>query len=443
MKKYLFASILLVSTAFSMIASGCSEKSSELSVSESTSSVQTNVTRFNDYIAETTVSSTGAVTTAPQKFTSRMTCTTIEPNTSVISKLLSSMTLEEKIYQMFIVTPEALTGFEGSVTQAGSMTQSAYMSTPVGGLIYFSQNLETWQQTSEMLHNTQNMAQKLNNDIGVFLAVDEEGGDVARVGNNFRVYNSYDMEYYGSREDYTTVYNLGNTIGVTLKDLGFNLDFAPVADVNINPDNELGNRIFSDDPMIVSEMTYNFVRGLKDTGVASTLKHFPGLGAGDGNTHNSSVYIDRQYEDLFYNEFMAFLGGINADSDFVMVGHQITAASGDNLPGDLSPIVVNQWLKTDLGFSGLVITDSQSMGAITDNYTPGQAAVMAVKAGVDIILMPNDLANAVQGIQDALKSGELTEERINESVTKILTKKLTLGLLDVEIPQTSTTTLYQ
>lgn len=440
MKKHFFASIISMSAAIAIIATGCSDRSKNQIQNEE----KVSETSLTEELSTETLSSTSAVytdiTTTVPKFTSGMTCTTIETDVPTIQRLLSNMTLEEKIYQMFIVTPEALTNFSGSVTQAGDMTKAALETTPVGGIIYFSQNIESWQQTYDMLHNSQKYAQNAHNDIGLFFAVDEEGGSVARIGDNLRTYSSYDMEYYGNRLEYDTVYNLGYTIGATLSDLGFNLNLAPVADVDISDENELGSRIFSSDPQIVSEMTAKFVRGVEDKGVSATLKHFPGLGAGTGNTHNSSVLIERTYDELLYSEFVAFSGGIQAGADFVMVGHQITSASGDNLPGDLSPTVVTKWLKNDLGFTGLVITDSQSMGAITENYTPGEAAVLSIKAGVDIILMPYDLNNAVSSVKSAINSGEISEERINESVYKILEKKLNLGLIDVDTHQITTTT---
>lgn len=439
MKKRIFVSIIGMSTAFTLIASGCSGRSinheEEIVDIMQTSEIIETQNKTDEESAATDYTDV----TELSKLTSCTTHTTMEANPSVVDDIISKMTLDEKIYQMFIVTPEALTNFNGSVTQAGDLTKSAIESTPVGGIIYFSQNIESWQQTYDMINNSQEYAQKSNNNIGMFFAVDEEGGTVARVGNGLRTYDSYDMKYYGDNLDYDTVYNLGNTIGASISNLGFNLDLAPVADVNLSDDNELGSRIFSSDPQVVADMSANFVRGVEGCGVSATLKHFPGLGAGTGNTHNGSVIIDRTYDELRYNEFTAFSGGIQAGVDFVMVGHQITKASGDDLPGDLSPIVVNQWLKNDLGFDGLVITDSQSMGAITENYTPGDAAVMSIEAGVDIILMPYDLNNAVTSVRNAIDSGRISESRINDSVYKILSKKFNLGLIKVETSQVTTT----
>ncbi len=351
------------------------------------------------------------------------------PDTSPIEKLLEEMPLEEKICQMFIVTPEDLEGSVGDVTAADAQTQSALKNFPVGGVVFFSKNLKSTQQTRDMLNAYQRFSRE-NRGIGLFLAVDEEGGRAARVAEKLGTYSCKPMAYYGERLDYDEVYELGKTIGGALGELGFNIDLAPVADVNLNPKNELGDRIFSSDADVVAKMTASFVRGAQEQNISATLKHFPGLGAGAGNTHNGSVVIERTLDELKSTEFAAFASGIDAGADLVMVGHQITTASGDGLPGDLSPVVVSQWLKKDLGFKGLVVTDAHQMGAVIDNYTSAEAAVLAVKAGVDIILMPEDLKAAADGIAAAIANGEISEERIDESVSKILQKKIELGILE-------------
>ncbi len=351
------------------------------------------------------------------------------PDTSPIDKLLEEMSLEEKIYQMFIVTPEDLEGAAAYVTAADFQTQSALRGSPVGGVVFFAGNLESTRQTRDMLSGFQQLARE-NSGIGLFLAVDEEGGRVARVSQKLGTYSCKPMAHYGERLDYDEVYELGKTIGGALGDLGFNVDLAPVADVNVNSANELGDRIFSSDADVVAKMTASFVRGAEEQNISATLKHFPGLGAGAGNTHDGSVVIERTLDELTNTEFAAFAGGIDAGVDLVMVGHQITTASEDGLPGDLSPVVVSQWLKKDLGFDGLVVTDAHQMGAIVDKYSSAEAAVLAVKAGVDMILMPEDLKAAVDGIAAAVANGEISQERIDESVSKILKKKRELGLLE-------------
>lgn len=341
-------------------------------------------------------------------------------------KHLAQMTLHEKICQMFIVVPEAINGYD-TTTYVDCAFHGGYAQYPVGGLILFAKNIENSAQTSALTADMQYDAMYAGT--GAFIATDEEGGTVTRVQSKLGTASVYNMNYYGELNDRNTAFSVGETIGSYLAEYGFNLDFAPVADVNISPYNELGSRIFSTDPQIVADMSGAVVDGLQSQGICSTLKHFPGLGAGNNNTHYGSVWIERTYDELQTTEFPAFKGGIEAGTDFIMVGHQITSASGDNLPGDLSHVVVTDWLKNELGFDGIAVTDSHAMGAISNVYTSGEAAVLAIEAGIDMVLMPYSLTEAVAGVEQAVESGRLSEERINESVLRILEKKDEMGLI--------------
>ncbi|MDE5570179.1 MAG: hypothetical protein K2I82_05940 [Ruminococcus sp.] len=345
---------------------------------------------------------------------------------SDVTNHLAEMTLHEKVCQMFITVPEAINGYD-TTTYVDCAFHGGYAQYPVGGLILFAKNIENSAQTSALTADMQYDAMYAGT--GAFIATDEEGGAITRVQSQLGTEAVYNMNYYGELNDWNTAFSVGETIGSYLAEYGFNLDFAPVADVNISPYNELGSRIFSTDPQIVADMSGAVTDGLQSQGVCSTLKHFPGLGAGNNNTHYGSVWIDRTYEQLVGTEFVAFKGGINAGSDFVMVGHQITSASGDNLPGDLSHVVVTDWLRGELGFTGIAVTDSHSMGAISNVYTSSEAAVLAIEAGIDMILMPNSLTEAVSGVEQAVQSGRISEERINESLLRILEKKNELGLI--------------
>lgn len=347
-----------------------------------------------------------------------------------VQRKLKKMDIHEKVCQMFMAVPEKTTYYYDTLTYVDDWYKKCYEEYPIGGYIYFDANIVWEQQLCDLLSDSQEMAAEYNNGIGLFQAVDEEGGSVTRVQKMLWKTPVENMSYYGKLNDYNTTYEAGRTIGTYLNACGFNVNFAPVADVNISETNELGSRIFSSDPLVVSDMCTAIIKGLKSQKVASTLKHFPGLGAGTGNTHYETVEIDRSLEELEITEFPAFKGGIDAGADFVMVGHQIMKAAGDKLPADLSSVVVTDWLREKLGFEGIVITDSQSMGAITNNYTSGEAAIKSIEAGVDIILMPNDLRAAVDDVEAAVKSGKLSEERIDESVIRILEKKNEMGLLD-------------
>ena len=162
----------------------------------------------------------------------------------------------------------------------------------------------------------------------------------------------------------------------------------------------------------------------------ATLKHFPGLGAEDGNAHyDTKIVIDRTLDQLRQEEFLPFSSGIEAGVDFVMVSHQVVTGIGDDLPGDLSYQTVTELLKGELGFQGIAITDSQAMNTISGVYGAGEAAVMSVQAGIDIVLMPEELTQAFEAVRSAVESGEISEERIDQSVRLILEKKEKLGLL--------------
>lgn len=342
--------------------------------------------------------------------------------------ILANMSLEEKIYQLFIVTPEVLVNnVYPDVTFVDSVVSNALQEKPVGGIILFAQDMQSADQVTSLLSDMQ----ECMGDVGLWMAVDEEGGLVARCANNLGTNAYSSMATYGLQNDADRVYQVGAGIAEDISQFGFNLDFAPVADVNLNPGNELGSRIFSSDPQVVSNMVNAMVRGLQSSGnVSATLKHFPGLGAEDGNTHKDyASYINRTYDELDLNEFVAFRGGIEAGADFVMVGHQIMSCAGDDYPSDLSPTVVTTWLRNNLGFDGVVVTDAHNMNTISDRYTAGQAAKLAIQAGVDIVLMPTDLEAAYLGVKQAVDSGEITEERIDKSVRRILRAKEKHGLL--------------
>lgn len=340
--------------------------------------------------------------------------------------MVEGMTLEEKIYQMFIIRPEALTGVD-QVTAAGDMTKDAINDYPVGGLIYFDQNIETPDQLTEMLSNTQDYS-VLRTALPMFLCVDEEGGTVARIaGNsNFDVPQFEDMRYIGGAGDSEAAYEVGTAIGTYLSAYGFNFDFAPVADVLTNPDNQVVyDRSFGTEPELVADMSWNVLRGLNDKNIIGVLKHYPGHGATLGDTHEGYAYTDKTLDALKEAELVPFMNGIEKGADMIMVGHiSVPEIVGDNTPASLSAMMITDILKGELGFKGLVITDALEMEAIQQSYSSSEAAVMAVDAGVDILLMPADFHEAYQGVFDAVESGKISEARIDASVEKIVALKL-------------------
>lgn len=339
--------------------------------------------------------------------------------------ILSSMTLEEKIFQLFMVTPEALTGFD-EVYMAGEATKDAIWERPVGGIVYFSQNLKDEDQTREMLSKTAQYGEE-RSGLPPFLAVDEEGGQVARISGKegFSLAAFPDMSKIGASNDKAKAFEVGDTIGKYLADLGFDVDFAPVADVLTNQDNTVvARRSFGSDAELVSRMVSEEVKGLKRHGVSPVLKHFPGHGGTAEDSHETKPVLHRTLEELSKTEFLPFAAGIKSGADFVMAGHiSVPEIEADGRPAVFSKTLLTDVLRKQLGFEGIIITDAMNMGAVTTEYDSGEAAVSALLAGVDMILMPEDFDAAVQAVKGAVENGTLTEKRIEESVLRILTLK--------------------
>lgn len=346
-----------------------------------------------------------------------------------ISEMLTDMTLEEKAAQMFMITPEALTG-TGQVLEAGDVTREAIDKYPVGGLIYFTQNLQDPGQVRSMTGNVQKFAEE-RIGLPMLLSVDEEGGTVTRFGGNpsFDYDPSVDMAGIGASGDPQQAYALGEKIGKFLSSLGFNMDNAPDADVVTNPANTVvKDRSFGSDCDTVSEMALAELEGLEDQGVKGLLKHFPGHGATTADTHEGYAYTDATLEEMKSNELVPFADGIEAGVDIIMVGHiSCPQVTGNEEPASLSEKMITGVLREDMGFDGVVITDAMNMGAIAENYSPTEAAVKAVLAGVDMILMPEDFQQAYTGVLNAVKSGKITQERIDASVTRIIGLKLEMS----------------
>ena len=343
-----------------------------------------------------------------------------------IDGYLEEMTLEEKVAQLFIIQPEAILDV-GTAVAAGDATREAIDKYPVGGFIYFGENLQSKEQTQEMLRNVQAYSTE-RTGFPAFLSVDEEGGTVARVAGtgNFDVPDIGDMADIGAAGDVDAAKQVGEDIGSYLAELGFNLDFAPVADVLSNPENTVvRKRSFGSDPQLVSDMAIAVSDGLEEKGLLSAYKHFPGHGATSADTHKGYAYTDKTLEELEACELIPFQRCIAADAKLIMAAHiSAPKVTGDDTPTSLSKTMVTDILRGKMGYTGLVVTDAMNMGAITEEYTSGEAAVKAVQAGVDIVLMPENFQEAYQGVLDAVADGTLTEERIDESVTRILTVKL-------------------
>ncbi|MGX8795218.1 glycoside hydrolase family 3 protein [Fusibacter sp. JL298sf-3] len=342
---------------------------------------------------------------------------------------LEAMTLAEKVAQLFIVTPEALGG-NTSKTAFDEALSSGLGTYPVGGLIYFSGNIESPEQIQAMTGAVRTYADA-HDCVPFFQSVDEEGGVVARIGNHeaFDVSVFENMASIGATGDVKAAFAVGEAVGTYLSYYGFNLDFAPVADVLTESRNRvIGTRAFGTSPEMVSEMALAVSKGLQSRGVLSCFKHFPGHGATVGDTHEGFAYTEKTLEQLKAAELKPFEAAVKADVPFVMVAHiAVPAVTGDETPASLSSRVMTDILREDMGYGGLIVTDALNMGAIVNAYESDEAAVMALKAGADVLLMPADFEAAYNGILNAVASGTVDETRIEASVRRILTVKMTFG----------------
>lgn len=352
----------------------------------------------------------------------------IDAETQQAMDFVAGMSLEDKVAQMFVITPNALTGY-GGVTVAGDKTRSAYNDRPVGGLIYLSENLLNGPQTLDMMTKMTAMS-KERTGLPIFLGVDEEGGSVTRIASNasFGIANVGDMSAVGASGDVQNAKNAGTTIGGYLKELGFNVNFAPVADVLTDPGSVIGNRSFGSDPAVVADMVAAELAGLSEQGIYGVVKHFPGHGGVAGDSHQGAVSSEKSLEDLTASELVPFQRAVDSGAAFVMVGHiSLPVITGDSTPASLSPKMITEVLRGQMRYDGIVITDGMNMSAITANYKADEAAVAAIGAGADMILMPEDYKTAYDGVLAAVGSGTLSEERINESVVRIVRVKLKMN----------------
>ena len=327
-------------------------------------------------------------------------------------------------HQLFIVQPADLT--PGELTAAGTAAQWALEEWPVGGLLLDASNLKDLAQTHDMLSNFQRFSK-----IPLILTCDEEGGRVNRLMHTIgTTYVGPMLDFKDQGPDKAA--ENARTIAADMRFCGFNMDLAPVADVWSNPDNTvIGDRAYSDDFQQAAQLVAAAVDGFHQGGIACTLKHFPGHGDTSADSHFGSVYVYKTLDQLREGELIPFRAGIEAGADAVMMGHLIIAEVEEQ-PALFSHKIVTELLREELGFDGVVITDSLKMQAMTDHYGSGDIAVKAVQAGVDLLLSPQDLEEAAAALVQAVEDGAISQERLDESVLRILRLKTARGIIPAQ-----------
>ena len=352
-------------------------------------------------------------------------------------KILAGMTTEEKVCQLFMIRPEHLFSeqkqeqvediTEFGVKEVNDEMKQTLMHYPCGGIVLFGGNLKGPAELARLMEDLSDVS-----GIPLLYAVDEEGGGVARIANNgnFSVKKVGTMGSIGDTGDTAKAYDAGAYIGSYLKEYGFNVDFAPVADVNSNPDNiVIGRRAFGSDPELVSKMVSSFLEGLHSEGIAGCIKHYPGHGDTSADTHKGYVEVDKTWDELMETELIPFMDNLDS-ADMVMVAHiTLPEVSRGGLPATLSYELMTNKLREELGYKGIIVTDALGMKAITDKYGSDTAAVLAFTAGADILLLPNNYVRACEGVLAAVNDGRISMQRLDESVLRILQLKEKLGLI--------------
>lgn len=354
-----------------------------------------------------------------------------EPNPAIddtiFQNIIKNMSLHEKVCQLFIVEPTAIVKKEFLYT-GGKGTKNALKRFPVGGWIFFPRTLGKKDSLKKLVSKVQNdiVAEKL--PAKLFFCSDEEGGFVSRLAKK---YGTFDFPSAQTLEEngLSAIYLAGKNISELMNEIGFTVNFAPVADLR---GEYLKTRSFSSDPLIVSNCVETFLDGMKNNNVLGVIKHFPGIGSIKSDLHKGTQISNISFSSLSSNDLLPFVYSIKKGVKSIMVGHAVYKSIDDKHPASLSPTIISKLLRTELQFNGLIISDSLSMKSITDKYSSKQAAVMCFKAGADILLMPKNFRNALNGIIEAVESGEISESRIDESLLRIFRLKYELNLLPFE-----------
>ncbi len=338
--------------------------------------------------------------------------------------LMREMTLDEKICQLFFVSPEQLSGEDitTSYTDAFAEGFDAY---PVGGILMFGQNIYDGESLLAM-NTALTYASKRRGGIGVIIGIGEEGGRAAPLTGKLGL-SAIPAAREMTADD---AYDWGHTIGERLKRYGFNLDLAPCADMYVEGGNtEIGDRSFSYDSSRTAACALLFMNGLQENGIISVYKHFPGIGTVESNTRLGWGHIGENMAEIRSRALIPFYSAVWENCGMILVTAIDLTEVDPNVPACLSPSVVRGMLRNTMGYKGVIVTDSLRSGRVTANYSSGRAAVLALQAGCDMILLPKDFPAAFDAVKQAVLSGEISESRIDESVQRILALKISFGLV--------------
>lgn len=386
-----------------------------LSSQSSTSQVQT-----EPLAAETTPFETQNVNPPVQPTTPVQTTPPIQtpaPKPSApVSKeqeILSQMSLEEKVGQMFIAR-----------CPSANAVQSA-ANYHLGGYLLFARDFEG-KTKEQVIQNIRNYQASVS--IPMLIGVDEEGGIVNRISRypQFRAQPFWSPQELFAAGGFELIQNDTIEKCQLLRQLGVNLNFAPVCDVSENPTDFIYQRTFGKNANETAEYITTVVKTMREQQVGCVLKHFPGYG-NNTDTHTGIAYDNRPYSTFTSSDFIPFQAGINAGANIVMVSHNIVNCMDSRMPASISPRV-HEILRSNLGFSGVIITDELSMNGVLDYADDSSIAIMAIQAGNDLLCCTN-FDTQIPAVLNAVRQGTISEARINESVLRILRMKISLGII--------------
>ncbi|MDF2988210.1 MAG: beta-glucosidase-like glycosyl hydrolase [Eubacterium sp.] len=344
-------------------------------------------------------------------------------NTEEIKNLIDNMTLEEKVGQLVIV------GVDGYTNDAHS--KQLLEKYHVSGFIVFKKNIQNTHQLSALL-NSLKETNSGSSKVPLFLSVDEEGGRISRLPEEFHKFPSNDI--IGQKNDSILSYRIGQILGKELNAFGLNMDFAPVLDINSNPDNPvIGDRSFGTTAELVSKLGIETMKGIQSQKIISVVKHFPGHGDTSVDSHVGLPRVNHGIDRLKSFELKPFEAAIENGADAVMIAHILLPKLDAKNPASFSKSVITDLLRTDMNFDGVVITDDFTMGAIEKNYDMGKAAVKSIQAGGDIVLVCHGFdkqETVISALLAAARSGQISQERLNQSVYRILKLKRKVSMAD-------------
>jgi beta-N-acetylhexosaminidase len=340
---------------------------------------------------------------------------------------LYKMTLDEKIGQMLMV------GINGII--AGSDAKEVIHNLHAGGIIFYGSNIKTPNQTVDFTNQLKAMNQSAKNPLPLFISVDEEGGMVDRMPSPIlKMPSAFAI---GKKDDPEFAYSACETLGEAVRDLGFNMNYAPVLDVVKDPAaSAIGERSFGTDPHLVSRIGVAAMKGIHSKNVIPVVKHFPGYGSVNVDAHQDLPTVEYGRNQLEENDWLPFKNAIQNDADVIMVTHELVAGLETTYPASMSTTIMTNMLRDQLGFKGVIMTDDMTMGAITKRYGLQTAAVTSVQAGADVVMISfhkDEQTNAFHALKQAVVKGTLSEQRIDDSVYRIMELKQKYKLSDKQI----------